>query len=86
MVVVDIRTPEEFAEGHIAGAINIDYMADGFAEKISELDSSKQYLVHCRSGGRSGRSMASFEDNGLDVLHLNKGIKEWKKSGFPLTQ
>lgn len=83
VIVLDIRTPEEFAEGHIPGAINIDYYAEDFAEQVVSLDSSKTYLVHCRSGGRSGRSMSVFKEHNFShVLHLNKGFKQWQSQGL----
>ena len=56
IVVLDIRTPAEYAEGHLAGAKNIDFKAEDFEAKIGELDSGKAYVVHCKSGGRSSLS------------------------------
>ena len=53
LTVIDVRTPGEFAEGHIPGAKNIDYRNRNFRKRIGKLDKSKEYLVHCRSGGRS---------------------------------
>src|SRR5438093_10520872 len=55
-VVLDVRTPEEFAKGHIPGAINIDYNAAEFQKKVAELDKSKTYLVHCAGGVRSAKA------------------------------
>jgi len=52
-VVVDVRTPTEYAAGHIAGAQNIDVEASDFASRISSLDKKGAYLVYCRSGRRS---------------------------------
>lgn len=83
--VLDIRTPEEFAGGHIAGAVNIDFMGDDFAKKIAALDKSKTYVVHCAGGGRSGRSLPAFEKEGLkSVLHLQQGFKGWQGAGKPV--
>lgn len=87
LIILDIRTPEEFAEGHIAGAVNIDYRAEGFAEKIAALDPDKAYLFHCRSGGRSGDSIPILQNAGLtELYHLNTGILGWSKAGQPLAQ
>lgn len=83
--VLDIRTPEEFAEGHIAGAVNIDFMGEDFAKKIAALDPGKTYVVHCAGGGRSGRSMPAFEQAKLkSVLHLQAGFKGWQAAGKPV--
>ncbi len=83
--VLDIRTPEEFAAGHIAGAVNIDFMGDDFAQKIAALDKSKTYIVHCAGGGRSGRSLPTLEKEGLkSVLHLQQGFKGWQSAGKPV--
>ena len=85
LVVLDIRTPEEYAEGHIEGAVNIDYRGADFVEKIAELDPDKAYLFHCRSGGRSGESIPVLKKAGFaELYHLNKGILEWSEVGQPL--
>src|SRR3954470_11433636 len=57
VVVLDVRTPEEFKEGHIAGATNIDFRGPDFEKRIGQLDKSKSYLVHCAAGGRSTQSL-----------------------------
>jgi rhodanese-related sulfurtransferase len=85
VTVLDIRTPDEFAAGHIAGAMNIDFMDDSFAKKIAALDKSKTYVVHCAGGGRSGRSLPTLEKEGLkSVLHLQQGFKGWQGAGKPI--
>jgi rhodanese-related sulfurtransferase len=85
LVVLDVRTPEEFAEGHIAGAKNIDFKGSDFEARLGELDRSKPYLVHCRSGARSGQSMASFEKLGFEnIIHLNTGFNGWQEAGQPV--
>jgi rhodanese-related sulfurtransferase len=85
VVVLDVRTPEEYKAGHIAGAKNIDFNAPDFAKQISTLDKSKTYLVHCAGGGRSGRSLATFkEQNFSSILHLDKGFKAWEAAGKPV--
>lgn len=83
--VLDIRTPEEFAEGHIPGAVNIDFMDDDFTKKIGALDKSKTYVVHCAGGGRSGKSMPVFDESKFqNVLHLQSGFKGWQSAGKPV--
>lgn len=83
--VLDIRTPEEFSEGHIPGAVNIDFMDDDFAKKIAALDKSKTYVVHCGAGSRSGKSLPLFDETGFkSVLHLQEGFKGWQSAGKPV--
>lgn len=78
LVVLDIRTTKEFDSGHIKGAVNIDFYSDQFREKLAKLDKSKTYLVYCRSGGRSQRSLSTFNDlNFENIVHLNGGYKSW---------
>ena len=85
VVVLDIRTPAEFAAGHIPGAKSIDFSAPDFAKQISALDRKTSYLIHCASGGRSGRAMAMPEVQALgNVLHMNEGFKAWEKAGKPV--
>lgn len=87
LVVLDIRTPEEFAAGHIEGAVNIDFKADTFAAKIGELDPEKAYLLHCRSGARSGQSLPLFKDLNFEkIYHLDSGFNGWKAAGKPVKE
>jgi len=85
VVVLDIRTPQEFNQGRIAGAKNIDFQAPDFEQRIETLDKSKSYLVHCASGGRSTHSLALFKKHSFQsVYHLDGGIKAWQKAGLPV--
>lgn len=80
IVVLDVRTPEETAEGIIEGAIEIDYRSPDFAQKISALDKDKTYLVYCRSGGRSVNACNEMTDQGFDHLYnLLGGYMAWSK-------
>jgi thioredoxin 1 len=84
--LVDVRTPEEFADGHLEGAVNIDWLADDFASKTTSLDKSKPVLVYCAFGGRSEEALNSLKQAGFaDVHDLVGGIKAWKKGGGPVT-
>ena len=79
-VVLDIRTPKEYAEGHIPDAINIDYKADSFQSELEKLDRDTTYLMHCRSGRRSANSLEIFEKLGFrHVIHMNDGILGWQE-------
>ena len=78
VVVLDVRTPAETAEGKIDGAMEIDYHADGFAEKIIALDKEKTYLVYCRSGNRSGKTCKMMAGKGFKKLYnLEGGFMAW---------
>jgi rhodanese-related sulfurtransferase len=81
LTVLDVRTPGEFAAGHLKGAKNIDFKADDFAAKLGKLDKTKPYLVHCRSGGRSTASLKTFKELGFtNIIHLDGGMIAWKKA------
>lgn len=84
-VVLDIRTPEEFAGPRIAGAVNIDFYAADFADQIAALDRDVTYVVYCRSGNRSGQAQGVFEQLGFaDVTDVGGGIVAWHEAGLPL--
>lgn len=80
--VLDVRTPEEFAEGHVKDALNIDFKKSDFADNLAKLDKDQAYLVHCRSGGRSGQSLAVFKKLGFkNIIHLDGGMIAWEEAG-----
>ncbi|SNS65952.1 Rhodanese-related sulfurtransferase [Micrococcales bacterium KH10] len=64
-VVIDVRTPEEFAEAHLTGAVNIDINGPGFADGIAQLDKDTAYQVYCRSGNRSAQAVALMRQAGF---------------------
>ncbi len=85
--IIDVRTPAEFAEGHIENAIVIDYYSDIFAERIGYLDKDKIYLIYCDVGNRSGAALAIFEDlEFLEVYNMLDGIDAWQAEGLPVIQ
>ena len=78
-----MRTPDEFSEGIIEGAINIDFKDPSFGEKISALDKSKPYFVYCLSGKRSGDAAKQMDSVGFKSIYLLKGgYKDWKNAGL----
>ena len=82
VVVLDVRTPEEFNSGHILNAINIDIYNDYFNSDISTLDKSKSYAVYCRSGKRSVDASNEMDSIGFKTTYnLTGGIFEWIDSG-----
>jgi rhodanese-related sulfurtransferase len=85
VVVLDIRTPEEYAGGIIEGAVNIDFYAPDFADRLDELDKDAHYVVYCRSGSRSGEAMGTFGDLGFsEVTEIAGGAVNWYEQGLPL--
>lgn len=79
--VVDVRTPEEFTEGHIKGALNINFKDETFLELITKLDKSKPVFVYCRSGKRSGAAAQEMSKAGFkQVYDLKGGIINWTQS------
>ncbi len=85
VTVIDVRTPEEYADGHLAGATLIDFYADSFAEQIGGLDRDQAYLVYCRSGNRSGQATALMDELGFDqVYDIDGGVLAWGADGLPL--
>jgi len=86
-VLIDVRTPEEFASAHIDGAINIDIRSADFEEQIASLDQDAVYFIHCRSGKRSTRACNIMEERGFKYLHnLEGGILGWQKEGHPVVE
>lgn len=78
VVVLDVRTPEEFAAGSIQDAMNINYNAVDFSQQIDALDKSKTYLVYCRSGARSSKAVEIMKEKGFHFLyHLEGGYLAW---------
>lgn len=78
IVILDVRTPGETAEGMIEGAIEIDYRGSEFAEKINQLDKEKTYLVYCKSGGRSGQACQMMKKAGFrEFYNLDGGYTAW---------
>jgi rhodanese-related sulfurtransferase len=86
-VVIDVRTPEEFNEGHIEGCINIDYKSENFNNEISKLQKDKTYLVYCRSGRRSKAAQEMMFNSGFNaVINLAGGFEDWKKESLPVVK
>jgi phage shock protein E len=80
--VVDVRTPAEFAEGHLPGAVNIDVSSPDFASTVAQLDPTAAYAVYCRSGNRSAAAVAQMADLGFTgAFHLGGGIGAWQAAG-----
>lgn len=80
--LIDVRTPEEFAAGHLPGAVNLDLSADDFADRVAELDPEARYAVYCRTDARSGEAVRLMVDEGFtSVYHLEGGYQRWVDAG-----
>lgn len=83
--VIDVRTADEFKEGHITGAKNIDIFSDDFEAQVAKLDKTRPVIVHCQSGGRSTRALPVFEKLGFkELIHLDGGFGGWEAAGKPV--
>lgn len=84
---VDVRTPEEYAGGHIDKAININYNAPDFREKINELNKNTRYIVYCQSGARSAAASKVMLELGFKYINnMVGGINDWVASGLPVNK
>ncbi len=80
--IVDVRTPAEYAQGHLPGAVNIDVSSPGFAAQLATLDPGAPYAVYCHSGNRSGVAVTTMADQGFtNAYHLQGGITAWQQAG-----
>ena len=86
MVILDVRKADEFAEGHIKGAILIDQFQSDFVEQAqAKLPKGKTIAVYCRSGRRSANAAGKLADIGYKCVNLKGGILAWKKADMPVT-
>jgi phage shock protein E len=87
VTVIDVRTPAEFAAGHIDGAVNIDVESPAFAAEIAELDKAQPYSLYCRSGNRSAVAMDQMTEAGFtDVTNLDGGLVDLADAGATVVQ
>lgn len=84
LVVLDVRTSEEFAGQRLPDATMIDFYSPDFAQQIADLDRDAPYLLYCRSGNRSGQAAELMEELGFtDVQDVDGGIVSWLEAGHP---
>jgi rhodanese-related sulfurtransferase len=83
--VLDVRTPQEFAEGHLEGARNVDFLSDDFEQQFDALDLPKDQTVylHCRSGGRSQKAAELLRSKGYSDAVNAGGFEDLAKAGAP---
>jgi len=84
-IILDVRTPEEFSEGHIAGAINKDYFNENFQNELDKLDKGRTYLIYCKSGMRQEKTGARMKEIGFEKIYLlDGGITGWQENNKPI--
>ena len=87
VVILDVRTPDEIAEGFIEGALIIDFQGSNFESEIASLNKDVTYAVYCRSGNRSGKAIKIMKGGGFhNLFNLDGGILDWVQAGMPLTE
>ena len=78
-VLLDVRTPEEFAEGHVPGAINIDVKNNNFTDEISKLDTKNNYYIYCKSGVRAKLATDKMQEKGFkNAKNFKDGMSTYK--------
>ena len=83
-VIIDVRTPGEFAGEHIENATNIDFYSEAFRDMLDNLDKNKSYLIYCAVGGRSGSALDIMAElNFREAYNVLGGINQWKAEGLP---
>jgi len=84
-IVLDVRTPEEYAQGHLDGAVLLDLNGGQFAEALPSLDPDAEYVVYCRSGNRSGQAIALMQERGItNTTNLGSVEQASEATGIPI--
>ena len=84
--LIDVRTSEEFAKGHLINALNFDWNGNEFDKQVSSLNKESSVFVYCLSGGRSAAAAAQLRSAGFkNVIELNGGIMKWRGANLPET-
>ena len=85
ITIIDVRTPGEFAQGHIDGAVNYNVEGPDFADQLMGLDPGGVYAVYCQSGNRSQVAVDQMASIGVNsIFELESGITGWESAGFPV--
>lgn len=86
-VILDVRQPDEFAAGHLADAINLDWLNPSkFSEGIARLDKDRTYYIYCRSGRRSNAAASKMKSEGFRVFDMKGGYLQWTGEGRPVVR
>lgn len=85
--VIDVRTPDEFNNGHLQNAVSININSENFNQEVNKLDKSKPVFVYCLSGHRSARAGKNMREMGFkEVYELSGGMMKWRAAGLPETK
>lgn len=85
--LIDLRTPEEFANGHLEGAYNIDFTSPEIHALIEKLDKEKKYLLYCRTGNKSGQTLDIMKEKEfVEAYNMLGGINEWNDEGYDVVK
>ena len=86
-VVLDVRTPEEYAEGHLANSLNFNWNDDAFEKQMADIDTSKTVFVYCLAGGRSASAAKYLRSAGFKRMYeLSGGMNAWTRAGLAKTK
>ncbi len=87
VVILDVRTADEFQEGHIKDALNIDFYQSDFMEKaLATLPKDRTIAIYCRSGKRSANAASKLSAKGYKLVNLKGGIIAWTEEKMPITK
>ncbi len=87
ITVLDVRTPEEYAMGHLEGAQTLNFFDADFSESLDKLDKEKTYIVYCQAGSRSAKAIALMNSKGFtSVYNLSGGITAWEEEKQPIVK
>ncbi len=86
-VIIDVRTPQEYADGYIENALNLDFNGKTFRDELDKLDRNKTYLIYCRTGRRSAGARDMMAELGfMKVYNMTGGTVQWAKEGLPMVK
>ena len=87
IILIDVRTPQEFEQGHLENSVNINIADRSFKEEVGKLDRSEPVYVYCKVGGRSAKAASILREMGFEeVYDLEGGIRNWGKSGMKVVK
>ncbi|MGA9269101.1 MAG: rhodanese-like domain-containing protein [Lutimonas sp.] len=87
VVLIDVRTPREFEQGHLENSVNINIADKSFKEEVEKLDRSQPVYVYCKVGGRSAKAAGILKEMGFEeVYDLEGGIRNWERSGMKVVK
>ena len=85
IILLDVRTPEEYRTSHIKGSLLINFNSPDFEDQLSKLDRNKKYIVYCRVGNRSGKAVKIMENmKFIEAHNVSGGITEWQSNHLSL--